>query len=342
MKKVCFISVYFGEIPKFFRPFLDSCSWNKEFNWLLIHDRRIPYEIPSNVQTLYMEMKDFLQKISSITGAVFTTDVKPYKICDFRPAFGEIFQEYLVDYDFWGICDTDLLLGKLSHFINDKLLDKYDKVFTMGHLSLIRNTELCNTLYRKETNNSRDFLPVFQSPVNCVYDEYQGFTEKFKDMNLRVCACKKCADIVILPHRINVVTKSVFKLIQPYNSFVRFCDDKNFRYQLFVLNKGKILKIYQKNKMIEEREYLYIHKVEFPFPRSLTADDQLIITADGYQSDDHFFIKLIHKNLSSGDFKHYNKENRIEKYKKNIYMFVRLNIRRFRKKLYPYAGEIQK
>ena len=34
-----------------------------------------------------------------------------YKLTDFKPAYGEIFQDYIIQYDFWGFTDIDLIYG---------------------------------------------------------------------------------------------------------------------------------------------------------------------------------------------------------------------------------------
>ena len=38
---------------------------------------------------------------------------RPYKLCDFKPAYGFIFGEYLKEYDYWGHCDIDIVWGDL-------------------------------------------------------------------------------------------------------------------------------------------------------------------------------------------------------------------------------------
>ena len=41
----------------------------------------------------------------------------PYKLCDYKPAYGYIFPEYTKGYDYWGHCDmTDCIFGNLRKF----------------------------------------------------------------------------------------------------------------------------------------------------------------------------------------------------------------------------------
>ena len=67
-----------------------------------------------------------------------------YKICDYRPFFGEIYKEYTKGYDFWGWCDTDIILGNIRKFISDNVLNEYSKINYSPHFSLIKNDGVIN------------------------------------------------------------------------------------------------------------------------------------------------------------------------------------------------------
>ena len=64
----------------------------------------------------------------------------PYKLCDFKPSDGEVFEDYLNDYDYWGHCDVDLIWGDIRKFVTDELLEKYVRIFSRGHCSIYRNS----------------------------------------------------------------------------------------------------------------------------------------------------------------------------------------------------------
>ena len=49
---------------------------------------------------------------------------KPYKLCDFKPAYGKIFEDYLEAYDFWVHCDLDIRWGDIRKFIPEKVLEE--------------------------------------------------------------------------------------------------------------------------------------------------------------------------------------------------------------------------
>ncbi len=330
MKKCCFISIYFGDIPVFFKPFLQSCGWNKSFNWLIIHDKRIPYELPSNVDEFTMDIIEFEQLIADKIG-VTVHDIKPYKVCDFRPAFGLLFKEYLADFKFWGICDTDLLLGDLETFITDDILNKYDKVFTMGHLSIVKNSEFCNNLFYLSTPNSRDYKSIFMAPENCIFDEVLGFTEKFIDKGLHVYKKKVCADVWCDCKRIRVCERWLIRLIQPNNKFLLYSTDKNYTHQIFILNKGKIFKVYFDKRKLKFQEYSYIHKIEHGYEGELNATVQLIISTQKYIENDTIFEHIEEKTITKKEMEAFGKRQIFSELKHDVYLYLFWNYQYIKK-----------
>ena len=78
-------------------------------------------------------------------------------MCDYKVAYGEMFQEYIKDYDFWGHCDADLIFGDIRKFVTDDLLNKYDRLGVDGFFSLFRNTIEINAIYRKADDITKIF-----------------------------------------------------------------------------------------------------------------------------------------------------------------------------------------
>lgn len=125
-KKCCFIVPYFGKLPKEFPVFLKTCANNTEFDWLIFTDDYSKFNYPQNVTPKYISFKDLREMIKN----KFEFEIKleqPYKLCDYKPAYGYIFEEYLNNYSFWGHCDIDTLMGDLNTLLTEDLLNKYDK-----------------------------------------------------------------------------------------------------------------------------------------------------------------------------------------------------------------------
>jgi hypothetical protein len=68
--------------------------------------------------------------------------------------FGALHEEEFSGYDFYGWCDTDLLLGDIRSFYTDDVLARFEVLSThadriSGHFALFRNTPRNRTMYRK-------------------------------------------------------------------------------------------------------------------------------------------------------------------------------------------------
>lgn len=181
-KLVGFIIPYFGKLPDYFPVFLRSCERNRQYDWLLFTDDRTDFHYPDNVKTTYLSFPELKQKIE----CCFSFPVSlpsPRKLCDFKPAYGYIFEEELKPYRYWGYCDIDLVLGDLSTFLDAAELSKYKKHFYLGHMSIYENTPEMRTLFmkghprRENASMPLGYLDVLCSPQNHVFDEWSDTVE---------------------------------------------------------------------------------------------------------------------------------------------------------------------
>lgn len=168
--KVVFIILYFGKIPAYFDLWLKSAEKNPEYDFLIYSDLPFDLDDNSNVRQIHMSFNDVRDKIQKKLNRKICLQT-PYKLCDYRPAFGYVFQEDIVEYDFWGFLDIDLILGKISNFVTDDLLDKNDKLFYQGHFSLFRNCEMMNTLFLKCYSHVLNWKYAFSTEYPCHFDE---------------------------------------------------------------------------------------------------------------------------------------------------------------------------
>ena len=94
---ICFVICYFGELPVWFNAFMLSCEKNEAINWLIFTDGAIPECYPDNLTFQYLDLKQF----NTLAAEATQKDIKvqmPYKLCDFKPLYGDIFQPYLKKY----------------------------------------------------------------------------------------------------------------------------------------------------------------------------------------------------------------------------------------------------
>ena len=165
MMKIVLIIPFFGKFRPDFKYWLKSVEYNSTIDFLLITDQSV--EVPNNVRIIKSTFKSFVNRVQQFYQFPIALN-NPYKICDFKPAFGEIFQNEIKCYDFWGHCDTDLIFGDIRHFISDEILTNYDRILANGHLTLYRNTQVTNAMYKKAIPS---FKEVFSSNDNYAFDE---------------------------------------------------------------------------------------------------------------------------------------------------------------------------
>lgn len=174
MKSIVFIIPYFGHFNNYFEIWLNSCAHNPTIDWLIFTDCKDEYDYPRNVKVVYTTFDEIRARFQSFYNFTISLE-KPYKLCDFKPAYGEVFYDYIKDYDFWGYCDTDLIWGDIRKFMNNDVLEKYDKIGIWGHCCLVRNTAQFRTLYRAENTNIVTYKSAFASELAYCFDEKRAF-----------------------------------------------------------------------------------------------------------------------------------------------------------------------
>ena len=174
--KILMLIPYVGELPAaYFAIFLQSCRYNAQVDFLILNDRAEAankrWALPDNVRIEQLSLADFNARASAALGVAVNVR-GGYKLCDLRPMYGRIFAAELADYQFWGHCDMDLVLGDLSAILTADLLHSFDIIslrreWISGPFSLYRNAEYCNNLYLK----TRDWQRVVMNNELFRFDE---------------------------------------------------------------------------------------------------------------------------------------------------------------------------
>jgi len=184
-KKICLIIVYFGKLPFWLPAFQLSCRHNPNVDWMIFVDDEMPPDPPDNVRYIKSSWESFNQIASHKLGfPVNITNAFPYKMCDYKPLLGKIYEDLLANYDFWGHCDIDIIWGNIRKYISDSLLDNYDMITSRpyrisGHFCLYRNKERFNHLF-KEVPGAQVKLSVWQQYLG--FDESE-LTQYIKNIN---------------------------------------------------------------------------------------------------------------------------------------------------------------
>lgn len=170
MKKCIFIIPYFGKIPDYYDLWKKSVAKNSNFTFLIYSDLAFDTDGASNIVVKKITFEQLRKKIQM--HFEFKISLKePYKLCDYKPAYGMIFEEDIRDFDFWGFCDMDLIFGDIGKFITSDILQEYDKILNHGHFTLFRNNHTMNRLFLEKYDRVMDYRYAFTTDYCCHFDE---------------------------------------------------------------------------------------------------------------------------------------------------------------------------
>lgn len=178
MKSICIIHCWFGQEHSLMKYWLKSCEYNKTIDFLVFSDIEVEH-IPDNVKWMKTSLENVKTKIQDCFDFQITLDAA-YKLCDFKPAYGEVFQSYIHGYEYWGYCDSDLIFGDIRKWVTDEIMDDYERIYTRGHLSIFRNTGTVNAYYRTlSADGCLDYKDVFTTSEGKAFDEWSDERHKF-------------------------------------------------------------------------------------------------------------------------------------------------------------------
>lgn len=264
MLKVCIVGVYFGKLPSCFDLWLKSAQANTTVDFMVFTDTQHE-NLPDNVHFVLFTIEK-MQKLASTKLGFNVCLERPYKCCDFRPAYGLIFEDYLNEYDYWGHCDFDLIWGDLRGFFDLYQLENYDKFLSLGHLDLYRNTHENNRRFMLDGARV-SYKTVFSEAKNYAFDETAGIYQIFEKNGF------------------NMFNKRIFADISKiYRRYRLALNDKNYDYQVFCWDNGHVYRYYLDGE-IKKDEFIYIHFKErgfLPVDTACMGSSAFFITNQGF------------------------------------------------------------
>jgi hypothetical protein len=156
---VCLVACYFGVFPPWMSIFLLSCAHNPTIDFLIVTDQRPLPNAPPNVRFVSI----LPQKFEMLASEKLRTTIKlsgAYKVCDFKPAYGLLFEELLQGWDYWGYADLDVVYGDIRGFLTRRNLGLYDvfsarREYLVGHFTLFRNNAEMQRLFEQSADIPR-------------------------------------------------------------------------------------------------------------------------------------------------------------------------------------------
>ena len=317
MKKCCFIIPYFGKLPNYFQLFLKSCEYNPTFNWIVFTDDKTDFHYPDNVKRVEISFQELRDLVQSKFDFPISLE-RPYKLCDYKPAYGYIFSDFISGYKMWGHCDIDTLMGHLEDFLTPQILSLYDKLFCLGHMTIYKNTDENNTFFMKEYKGRLVYKEALQTEDIYVFDE-----ENKGEVNINKMFLDLGKKVLVDDWSMNVIT-SIHKFVRTKYTGVK---TETARYgfhkeaikdALYIFDNSGIHRYYYEGNEFVKENFLYIHlqgrKTEID---STTANmNRIIITPNKFyplmiDSVSSCNFNYIRRN---GPLKHYIKTLRVYKY----------------------------
>lgn len=237
---------YFGNFPNNFRLWLKSCSFNKNFKFIVFSDNKVDCVLPENVELYNLSFYEFKKKVQEKFDFKISLET-PYKLCDYKPLYGFVFEELLGNCDYWGFCDMDLIFGDLKKFLPE---EPYDKISNLGHFCLFKNTKLVRESFMLNSSSRINYKDILSSSVHFGFDEIgdYGINSILKENNFK-----------IYPFELNVADVDCRSDDMTLVKFIndRFCFFKGKR--IFSFKKGKIVEHLNRKNEVLNNEYAYIH-----------------------------------------------------------------------------------
>ena len=271
MKKCILILPYFGEFNNYFPFFLQSCGSNYLFDWLIVTDNSFGYDIPKNVHVKKMSFEDF-KKLTIEKFGFDTVIPKPYKLCDFKPSYGFLFEDVIYDYDYWGHCDCDLIFGDLNSMLMPLLDCGYDKIFAAGHLTIYKNNYDNNRRFMLPYHGRLLYKEAFTTSKTYAFDEDCASWLNPDANNVHSIFLEDGASVYCKDLCFNVAIRSAALRRAYYDPSLRqFIKEPLSSKSAIFWNNGKVLRLTYDHKVIKQEEYLYLHLQMRPMKFSIAA-----------------------------------------------------------------------
>lgn len=279
MNKVAICVVYFGQFPKNFDIFLSSCISNRGSTDFLFFTDNGFVSCSPNIVVNYLDVNGFKELARMKLHLPNISFERMYKKCDYKITYGMLFEKYLLNYDYWGYCDLDMVFGDLGYFFEKYNLFSYEKFLPLGHLSLYRNKKDVNERFitRSCDMTTGDYIDIFTHDKNYCADELPGIYQIYKKNNFPMFDKRIFADIGTI-HKRFVKAKMTKQM-----------KDKNYKRQLFYYENGKVFFAFYSKKRIRIEEEIYIHFKNRDMP-IMFSDRPILssffITYDGFKKKD--------------------------------------------------------
>lgn len=254
MKSIVIIFPYFGKLPPQYGAWRASAIYNSDIDFMFFTDYGV--EPATNIIVHKMLFEEFQQLVQDKFDFPIVLD-RPYKLCEYKQAYGYILQNYIKDYDFWGFGDLDLVYGDIRSFLTGSVL-KHKFLLGWGHLTLLHNDEDANTYFMKQIAGYQSYKDAFTTSNITFFDEYgyKGCSDKWRECRPDDCWLEWPFDNISFP-----------KQSYHFNSTTR-----GWKQVIFEHIDNKLYMLRFNNGQLEKKESLYAHFQHRGFMKDKVTD----------------------------------------------------------------------
>jgi len=258
------LSFYFGPKPTYYSLWEKCVLSNRNIDFILFTDFTDIYS-KNNLTVIKCSLEEMRMKVKSR----FDFPIKmqfAYKFADFRPAWGEIFSDYITGYDFWGYSDLDMLIGDIQTLLNEEILANYDKFYEYGHFTIYRNDKDVNAVYKNCDCEYPEYTykDAFTMVEQLYFDEFRGILPKFIRSGYRVFTDYS-----------NVYDAPPEKRQLVYDLGYRMC------IVVIEYDHGKVYRLFKEKDKIVRTELIYFHfqkrELSNPYLTSITMPNRFYV-----------------------------------------------------------------
>ena len=275
MKSIVIIFPYFGTLPAQYPIWRASALRNPTVDFMFFTDADV--EPATNIIVHRMTFDNFRRLAQQAFSFPIVLD-RPYKLCEYKQAYGYMLHDYIAHYDFWGFGDLDLVYGDLRRFLTGDVLTRLF-ILGWGHLTLLHNDAQTNAYFMQQADGYQDYREAFTTKAITFFDEFnhRGCSDKWRDLRPADCWLEEPFDNVS----------------KPKQSF-HFCSlNRGWQRVVFEHQGSRLFMVRFADGRLQRRESLYAHFQHRPSMRMRFTDaDHFLVTPTAAIDYPHRFATL--------------------------------------------------
>lgn len=187
--KIALVALWIGEIPDYFWYHYETTKNINNVDFIFFTDQNIELDA-TNYKVVITTKEEIESKLSIILNHnCFISNNKKFN--DLKACYGELFKDYIIGYDYYGYYGIDTLIGDLNEWVFP-FLPEYDVISfadekyhnrICGLLTIIRNDEVINKLYRLKLDR---FIDVLKNPNVDAYEEQELNQIFFENLKVKL------------------------------------------------------------------------------------------------------------------------------------------------------------